>query len=477
MSKTLNRRDFMGLAATAGGAALLAACAPQVIEKEVQVEKVVEQTVVVEVEVEKEVEVVKEVEVEKVVEQTVIVEAEVIEIHFNSPMGAGELRRLQLEFDDAFDERHPEYTMKHTWGTWSEHNRMIPTWAAAGELADVIYVHGSRAFPWNYEGIAISQEPYTSIDEEFDVDGIWEEALNLYRFKGEVHEIPYDHGPCILGYNKDIFDEFGVDYPAEDWTMDDLLEAAIALTDPAKMRWGFFSDLGMNNDVSGSYLGPWGDQAINNEETEVMLGSDANLEAMQYWADMIHVHKCSPLPSESEGFPGGVWNSGVIAMTRFCPWSSLATYDAGVNYDVAPWPEKVRHWAGSFGSGYAITKDCEHPDAAWDYIRERFSVEGLNAVDARRGAPARKASYQAWYDAPATAEHAYYFEEAMATYGHTDHPFQTLGAGECLDLLNRECDLINSGDKTVEEAAAVMVEEGTAVLQEAYQRMVDEGKI
>ena len=31
--------------------------------------------------------------------------------------------------------------------------------------------------------------------------------------------IPYDHGPIIMGYNKDLFDAEGLAYPAEDWTL------------------------------------------------------------------------------------------------------------------------------------------------------------------------------------------------------------------------------------------------------------------
>ena len=79
----------------------------------------------------------------------------------------------------------------------------VPVWAAAGTLPDIIYVHGSRVAPWTAEGILSSLQAFVDADEEFNVDGIWEEALRLYRVDGELVSIPYDHGPLILGYNKD----------------------------------------------------------------------------------------------------------------------------------------------------------------------------------------------------------------------------------------------------------------------------------
>ena len=48
-------------------------------------------------------------------------------------------------------------------------------------------------------------------DEEFNVDGMWEESVRLYRVDGRIHALPYDHGPIILGYNKDMFDAAGMD--------------------------------------------------------------------------------------------------------------------------------------------------------------------------------------------------------------------------------------------------------------------------
>ena len=116
----------------------------------------------------------------------------------------------QEEFDKKYSEAHPGVKFAYTYNTWAEHNQIVPTWAAAGTLPDIIYVHGRYAFPWNHEGIMVSTQDYVDQDTAFNVQGIWEEALRLYRYDGKQFEIPYDHGPIILGYNKDLFDAAGI---------------------------------------------------------------------------------------------------------------------------------------------------------------------------------------------------------------------------------------------------------------------------
>ena len=452
----MSRRDFLRVAAGAGGAALLAAAcgAPEVVKETVVVEK----------------------EVEKIV--TVVAEPEVTVLTFGRHWSIA-FRGHQEEWDNMFMERHPDILIKRTYNTWSEHNQIVPTWAAAGELPDIIYVHGRYAFPWNHEGITVSIQDYVDSDTEFNVKGVWEEALRLYRYKGKQYEIPYDHGPIILGYNKDLFDEAGASYPTEDWTMDDLLENAKKLTNLDKGIWGwggyYGSVVGLGNELSITLVGPWGGKVFNDEETELLLDSPECLAALNWWADMIHKHRVAPTPAESQAVAAGIWVAGVAAMFGLASWGTPQLHEfAAFDWDVVPWPKgPVQRQCGSFGSGYGITRDCPHPDTAWSYIREYLSVEGMEFMwgESGRGSPARKAAYQSWIDSDIAPDHAEYYLDALENYAITGRPYQTLAGGEILDIFNRHTTLIESGDVSVEEAVKGMIDEGEPVLKEAAERL------
>ncbi|NOZ28042.1 MAG: sugar ABC transporter substrate-binding protein [Chloroflexi bacterium] len=450
-AKRMTRREFLGFAAGLVGGAALAACAPPAGAPAPTG---------------------KEEKPTEAPEVTVLTTAHAWDIVF---------LEHQKKFDNMFMERHPDIQIKVTNNTWSEHNTIVPTWAAAGTLPDIIYVHGRYAFPWNFEGILVSVQNYVDSDEEFNVEGIWEEALRLYRFKGEQYEIPYDHGPIILGYNKDLFDEAGLPYPDETWTMDDLLENAKKLTKEGQWGWGGYygTIVGLGNEQSEAILGPWEGRSFNDDDTKILLDMPESIEALQWWTDLIHVHKVAPTPAESQAVPAGIWVAGVAAMFALASWGTPQLHElASFEWDVAPWPKgpKVRR-TGSFGSGYGITRDCEHPDVAWTYMREYLSVEGMEFMwgESGRGSPARKAAYQSWIESDPAPDHAEYYLDALENYAVTGHPYQTLAGGEIMDIFNRYTGLIQSGDMSVEEAVQRIIEEGTPVLDEAYKKLIESG--
>lgn len=386
---------------------------------------------------------------------------------------------VQAEFDRNYMENHPDINITVTNNTWGDHNQIVPTWAAAGTLPDVIYVHGRYSFPWNYEGIVISVQDHIDNDPEFNIEGIWDEALRLYRFNGNQHSIPYDHGPVILGYNKDIFDAAGYDYPTADWTMDDFREAAIALTDYSDAnnpQWGYAGSLpNFGNTANGPMLYGWGVEPFNDDETAIQLDSDEARAAVQFWVDIIHTDKAAPTPAESQAFEQGAWISGRVAMNNVASWSTptLANF-APFSWDVAPWPQgPVTRGTGSFGSGFGVTRDSNHVAESWNYLREYLSKEGMETMwgVTGRGSPARKDAYDSWMNSPVAPEHASNFLEALETYAKTDRPYQTLAGGEILDILNRQTTLLQNGEATVDAAISAIVSEGTPVLEAAAARL------
>lgn len=384
----------------------------------------------------------------------------------------------QKEFDDKFAEAHPEVEFSPTYNTWGDHNQIVPTWAAANTLPDIIYVHGRYAFPWNVEGVLISVSDFIDQDTEFNVQGIWEEALRLYAYNGKQYEIPYDHGPIILGYNKDLFDAAGVSYPDETWTMDNFLEAATALTQ-GDSQWGYGGYyngiVGLGNELGISLTGPWGGEIFNEAEDKLLIDSAESMGALQWWADLIHVHKAAPMPAQAQAIPNGPWVSGQAAMFALASWGTpTLIQNAQFKWDVAPWPKgPAGAKAGSFGSGFGITRDSKHADMAWTYLHDYLSKEGMEFMwgASGRGSPARKDAYPSWMESEGAPEHASYYLDALENYAVTGRPYQTLAGGEILDICNRNTDLVQSGDLTVAEAVAAIIADGTPVLEAAAAKL------
>ena len=59
-----------------------------------------------------------------------------------------------------------------------------------------------------------------------------------YERDGEIYAIPKDFDTIAVWYNKQIFDEAGVEYPSDDWTWEEMVETARKLTNKEKGIYG-----------------------------------------------------------------------------------------------------------------------------------------------------------------------------------------------------------------------------------------------
>jgi len=450
--KRMTRREMLRLAALGTVGAVAAACGatptPEVVEK------IVKETVVVE----------KEVIKEAPPKEPVTLQANIA----FTQSDYGLQYEIVQKWRDIFQQTYPWITVNIAFVDWQEHHDKMLVLAAAGELPDFIEVQASRSLLWIIEGVFLPVDEYTDADPDFNMDDFFEMVMPYYQWGGKTYVLPYDHGPEILGYNKDMFDEFGVDYPDETWTYETLLEKAKIFTDPDKGTFGYY---GMPASwlLEGSFTKPWGGLVFNEDETEVLITMPESIEALKWWIDLRFKHEVHPTPAQSEVLEalGGSFPSGKVAIIHTAPWMA-PTYNAlaDFSWDVAPWPKgPVTRSCSGLGSGYGMTRDTKHPEEAWLWLRWMTSSEGLSFVWAATGGstPPRKSVFDVYFTAAGIAEHAQYFFEAMDDYMTIGRPVSPYG-GEFTAIRDRELDLMVIGQKSVEEACADMKADGDPIL-------------
>jgi len=215
---------------------MLAACAapaPEVVEKEVVVEKPVVQTVVVE----------KEKIVEKSVVQTVVVEKEVVVTATPAPeTGPRTLTFFTTEADppqleilseiiDEYHQAHPDVFIDVVTGTPATRGERIAILLAAGADAGIFEIEAAFSRDWAEAGYLM---PLDDIFE--DIGGVDEYVPgSYYELNGTVYALPYATSVYGLWYRTDLFEEAGLEPPTN---YDELLAVAKALTDPAKGIYG-----------------------------------------------------------------------------------------------------------------------------------------------------------------------------------------------------------------------------------------------
>ncbi|NOU96820.1 extracellular solute-binding protein [Paenibacillus sp. LMG 31456] len=127
--------------------------------------------------------------------------------------------------------KFPDLTIKHVhWDKGREYKDLI----AAGTIPDII-IDNARM---NYERYILKndlQYDMTELIKKFNFDTSKLNPAAMAQMKnmtpeGKIYGLPFQLSDFVLFYNKDIFDKFGVDYPKDGMTYDEIYELAKKLT-------------------------------------------------------------------------------------------------------------------------------------------------------------------------------------------------------------------------------------------------------
>jgi len=282
----------------------------------------------------------------------------------------------------AFHEEYPDIEVKLE-PVPQEYGTKLLAQMAAGTAPDVYQVGDGDVARFVREGIVEPLDPYINGDNPLDMSLFFPAVAEFGQIGGETYLLTKDYSPLVLYYNKDIFDEAGVPYPTEDWTWDDLLDAAQKLT--TEDRWGI------------QLPGHWGDwlwhrgiqpllvqngaSLISEDGTMVegYMNSEKTVEALQWYVDLFLKHKVAPTREDVDSYAGvDLFANGIVAMVWTGRWP-LKDWKAieGFNFGTAGLP------AGPAGkgnalcwAGFAINSASQNKEAAWTFLKYIAAGEG-----------------------------------------------------------------------------------------------------
>ncbi len=234
--------------------------------------------------------------------------------------------------------------------------------------------------------------------DNFDLSVFDKSMLDGLSADGNLYALPYDVGPMMMFYNKDMFAAAGVPEPKAGWTSDEFLDAAKKLTTGGKFAIAPNpGDLAIESQVlafnGGRVLTP---------DAKLDLGNADFARGVQWVSDLTNVHKVSPqFPGGDTAFAQNQFRSGTVAMSIDGPWSLLDT-KAQVKFNLGVTTLPVGPGGGktfSAGSGWGISKNCATPDKAFAALKEMSGAKIAGELGAAgRALPARTAQQQVWID-------------------------------------------------------------------------------
>ncbi len=270
--------------------------------------------------------------------------------------------------------------------------------AIAGKMApDVLYINFRKSDNYIRNGFLYPLDEYiASLTPEekksLEVDRVHPKVWEVIKRKGpdgNVHTwaLPYGGSPVgkTLMYRKDLFERNGLEYPNSNWTWDDLLNACIKITDPAKGIYGI--SLGRGKHESWYWItflwSAGGEVMTYNPETDrwaCTFNSPEAVTALDFYTRLSAERWVDEKGVVRRGYAykdatetGAKWGRGEIGMQLvYIDDKTLSTFNSEIN-GVAPVPMGPTGIRGAELNSrmYGIFSEITEPairDAAWEYI-------------------------------------------------------------------------------------------------------------
>ncbi|WP_158299314.1 ABC transporter substrate-binding protein [Paenibacillus antri] len=290
-------------------------------------------------------------------------------------------KRMFEEVVKEFTDAHPGINVEVMLIPYQEYPQKISIMAASKTAPDVIWLYDA-IIPQIRDANLLMDLSELADDPEYDLNDVYASSMDIYRGKDSgLYGIPFSAGPKVLFYNKKLFAEKGLKTPNElvkegNWTYEEFLKTAKALTDPSQGVYGVKIAGGSNwKDAYTDTFWSFGADIFNEDATEFLLNSPESAQVLQMFDDMMFKDFTNPKPGDQISF-----ESGKIGMFRGnYSYSASARKAEGLEFDIAPMPKGPVADAPFYDgvSGYSVMKDTEYPAEALELLKFFTSKEGM----------------------------------------------------------------------------------------------------
>ena len=265
---------------------------------------------------------------------------------------------------------------------WDNYWTLLEAGASGGQMPDVFWMHSNTAQMYMENDLLLNLDDYIANDDAIDLSNYYEGVVDLYNRddNGSQYALPKDHDTIALLYNKAIFDKYGVEYPTDDWTWENVRDAAAKISEAGKADGVYGYAINTSNNQDGWYniIYDYGGQVITDDHKGTTIGSDEAKAGMEMLRQILEV--AAPQTVVAETGTDSLFNSGLAAMITQGSWMINTFYKAEHHDDYAwamlPYADvngngtcdKGERYSAYNGLGWAAAANTANPDAAYSLI-------------------------------------------------------------------------------------------------------------
>jgi multiple sugar transport system substrate-binding protein len=244
----------------------------------------------------------------------------------------------------------------------------------AGNPPDVYMTYWTLGAATN--GLALDLTELIEREGEEWFNSLAENGWLFHFYAGSYYAVPWRLAPTLVFINNALLEKNGLEPPPMDWTWDDFVAYAQAMTNPDEGEYGVCVMAGAECTGTDYQFYPIlfeaGGKMIN-EEGLAGFNTPEGASALQFLVDLVLEHKVTEpgvtsanqntcidlLAADKMGmhFDASLWRGWIRALYP------------GADFTVAPMPMGVSTGSLIGGTGFGISPDSKHIDEAWEFIK------------------------------------------------------------------------------------------------------------
>lgn len=309
----------------------------------------------------------------------------------------------------------------------------LATQIASGNGPDIVGPvgwGGSNAFAGQYLDLSALIE-----STGYDTSNVNQALIKMYQSEsGAQVGLPFLVFPAAMFYQKEAFDEAGLNYPPAaygekykmadgsevEWNYDTMSQIAKILTvdsngndatspgfDAAKIvQYGFTYQWQTHPNYIGTYYG--GAASLAGADGKTATVPETWVAGWKWWHEAMWGAQAfaptGPVIQSPEFGGGNAFSSGKVAMAISPSWYTCCIGDAGENWDLAALPADASGQVNGRidADTFRILKGTAHPEDAFTVLQYLLNDAGVSLATVYGGMPARPDQAEEWFKSKQT---------------------------------------------------------------------------
>lgn len=386
----------------------------------------------------------------------------------------GVASELQKAACQEYMDAHPGIIIDHQTIAYEDYNTKLNTLIAAGQTPDIFYASDMYALNYGEQGVSQDLAPLyeadgIKMDEKFIDPAIY--GMN----DGRVYGLAYGVVCTVMYYDKEVFDEAGVEYPSADPANPDTWEEWVeklqkVTVDQSGKHPGEDGFNALATKTYGTLAPSWyyhissflhSNSGAFFDENGLTLGNAEGLEVVNAINDLSAKYQVAPTPIAKDALPSvaSMFKENQLACYISGSYEYIDIAAENPDIGIAPLPMFKTPATIGWAACCEMSATTEHPDEVFDFFRW-YTEADTNPCHLASNLPNEykyyedEALHEVWMD-PSVYNEDYQavVPELMAGYANLPEMCTVRNAGQIFDeYVTPKLDKVWMGEQTAEEA-------------------------